>query len=294
MIIDPLSVAWTFEGIGTGWRIDTRESVPEEVRGVIEARIERFDRDWSRFRADSLVRRIAGESGRHRLPDDAPPLLELYSELYTATAGRVSPLVGRALESLGYDAGYRLTPTATRERVPAWEDAIAWDGTFLDTATPVLLDIGAAGKGYLVDLVSDLLTQHGILEHIVDASGDLITRGVPMRVALEHPDDPTRAIGVVDLSGGPGDAALCASASNRRAWGDGLHHVLDAVTGQPTAGVVASWAIASDARTADGAATALFFETDPAFYRDHGVTTVRLFASGRVEASASFSGEVFV
>ena len=88
--------------------------------------MERFDHDWSRFRDDSLVSRIAREPGHHLLPDDAPALLDWYRELYEGTGGRVSPLVGRALESLGYDAIYRLAPSAVRERVPAWSDALAW------------------------------------------------------------------------------------------------------------------------------------------------------------------------
>jgi thiamine biosynthesis lipoprotein len=220
-------------------------------------------------------------------------LLALYRELYGASGGRVSPLVGCALESLGYDAQYRLTPSSARQPVPSWEDALSWDGEYLTTATPVLLDIGAAGKGFLVDLVSAMLTRRGIPQHVVDGSGDLITHGVPLRVALEHPLDPSKAIGVVELSGGPEDAALCASASNRRAWGDGLHHVLDAVTGEPTSEVIATWAIASTAAWADGAATALFFDTAPNFFALHDVNTVRMFANGRVERSPSFPGELF-
>jgi thiamine biosynthesis lipoprotein len=293
MIIDPLAEAWTFDAIGTGWRIDTAEPIPNAVRAAIAERIERFDLDWSRFRDDSLVSRIARAPGRHRMPDDAPPLLELYGELYRASGGRVSPLVGRALESLGYDAQYRLTPSASRQPVPSWEDALSWDGEYLTTATPVLLDVGAAGKGYLVDLVSGVLAGHGIPEHVIDASGDLLTRGVPLRVALEHPLDATKAIGVVELSGGPDDAALCASASNRRAWGNGLHHVLDAVTGEPTSHVIAGWAIAPTALWADGAATALFFDTPPNFYELHNVVTIRMSANGRVERSPSFTGELF-
>ena len=62
--------------------------------------------------------RIAGAPGRYRMPDDAPELLALYRELYRASGGRVSPLVGRALESLGYDAQYRLIPSNTRARGP--------------------------------------------------------------------------------------------------------------------------------------------------------------------------------
>lgn len=293
MLVAPLPTAWTFDAIGTVWRIDTETELADADRHVILDRIDRFDRDWSRFREDSLVTRIAREPGHHRLPADAGPLLELYRGLYVASGGRVSPLVGRTLESLGYDAAYRFTAAATRAPVPAWDDAIAWDGEFLDTVAPVLLDVGAAGKGYLVDLVSELLTALGVARHVVDAGGDLRSTGTPLRVALEHPADPTKAIGVVELGTTHGHAAIAASASNRRAWGPGLHHVLDAVTGIPTADLIATWAIAPTALLADGAATALFFDTDTAFYRDHGIATVRMFRNGRVEHSPTFTGEVF-
>jgi thiamine biosynthesis lipoprotein len=257
--------------------------------------VERFDRDWSRFRPDSLVTRISREPGRHRLPADAGPLLEWYRELYEATGGRVSPLVGRTLESLGYDAAYRLTPASAPIATPAWADAIAWDGEHLDTVTPVLLDVGAAGKGYLADLVSDLLLDLGLATHVVDASGDIVARGATRElVALEHPADPSKAIGVVPLGGGTtGGGALAASAANRRAWGDGLHHVIDAVTGLPTSSVIATWALAPDALHADGLATALFFDVDPALTAGDGVSFVRMFADGRVQTSPSFPGEVF-
>ena len=237
-----------------------------------------------------MVQRISRQPGRHRLPDDAGPLLDFYRELYEATGGRVSPVVGRALESLGYDASYSLLPASERERVPAWDDAIAWDGEYFETVTPVLLDVGAAGKGYLIDLVSGVLSEQGYAEHVIDASGDLLARGdVRMRVALEHPRDPKKAIGVVELH----DGALAASSSNRRAWGDGLHHVLDAVTGQPTGSVLATWALADSAMVADGAATALFFEPSPDWVQRRDIHYVRMFASGAAELSQSYPGELF-
>ena len=285
-----MPAVWEFEAIGAPWRIDTPDDLTAPQRAVVDARIEAFDRAWSRFRDDSVVSRIAREPGRHRLPDDAGPLLDWYRELYDATGGRVSPLVGRRLESLGYDATYRLTPAAVPAAIPSWPDAMAWDGEYLDTARPVLLDVGAAGKGYLVDLVSDLLAGLGIPDHVVDASGDLRVRGTASeRIALEHPADPTKAIGVVELSEG----ALCASATNRRTWGEGLHHVIDAVTGIPTADVIATWVLAPDALHADGLATALFFEPAPNLFASGDVFYVRMFANGRVETSPSFPGEVF-
>jgi thiamine biosynthesis lipoprotein len=289
MIVDPLPVAWTFEAIGTNWRIDTRDELPAPIVDAVTERVTRFDRDWSRFRADSRIAALA-TPGRHRLADDAGPLLDFYRELFTATGGRVTPLVGRTLEALGYDAAYRLRPAADIPSVPEWGDAIAWDGEYLDVVTPVVLDVGAAGKGYLVDLVSDLLVDAGIDENIVDASGDLRTRGVPMRIALEHPLDPRKAVGVAELT----DGAFCASATTRRAWGDGLHHVLDPATGLPARGVLATWVLAPTALAADGIATALFFDADPRFIAQRATAFARMSHDGSVDVSPDFPGEMFL
>ena len=287
MIVDPLPVAWRFEGIGTHWRIDTLDPLSATVADAVTARIERFDRDWSRFRDDSRLTALAA-AGRHELARDAAPLLAAYRDLFDATAGRVTPLVGRTLEALGYDAAYRLRPVDDVPGVPSWDDAIAWDGTHLEITRPVVLDVGAAGKGYLVDLVADLLTDAGVGEHIVDAGGDLRST-VPMRIALEHPLDPRRAVGVAELASG----AFCASATNRRAWGDGLHHVIDPVTGMPARGVIATWVLAPTALVADGLATALFFDPDPEFVRRRASGFARMYDDGTVDASPDFPGELF-
>ena len=110
-----------------------------------------------------------------------------------------------------------------------------------------------------------------------------------MRVGLEHPRDPSKAVGVVELH----DGALAASASNRRAWGAGLHHVLDAVTGEPTNDVIATWALADTAMLADGAATALFFDPSPDWVQRREIHYVRMFASGAAALSPSYPGEFF-
>lgn len=138
-----------FEAIGVPWAIETAEPLPATTVAAIHERIARFDRDYSRFRADSLVSRITREPGRWRLPDDAGPLLDLYRLLYDATDGAMNPLVGQRLEELGYDRDYTLRARAgAATRIPSWEEAISWDGSHLTTLTPVVLDIGAAGKGY--------------------------------------------------------------------------------------------------------------------------------------------------
>jgi thiamine biosynthesis lipoprotein len=296
--------AWVFDAIGTRWQIDTDREVPSALRRAIAARIDQFDRDYSRFRDDSLVTRLARSAGAYRVPADAQPLIDVYERLFRATSGAVTPFVGDALVSLGYDAQYSLVPAADPAgpaepshptSVPRMADVVddvseLRAGSVVHTTRPVTVDVGAAGKGYLVDLVVALLDDAGYDTFTVDASGDMFRRGAPIRVALEHPYDPSKAVGVVEL----GDAALCASATNRRAWGNGLHHVIDGRTGRPTPQVAATWALHADARTADGVATALFFTDPTALREEFGADGVRIFSSGRLERTPTFQGEIFV
>ncbi|EAR24989.1 hypothetical protein A20C1_06896 [marine actinobacterium PHSC20C1] len=217
-------------------------------------------------------------------------MFELYQRLYDATAGALSPLVGRALEELGYDRTYSLQPNSNRTRVPEWREAISWNGTELTTFTPAILDVGAAGKGYLVDLVAEVLAEYGVDVATIDASGDILHLGEDeLRVALEHPLDTSKAIGVVSVR----NQAICASAPNRRAWA-GLHHILDARTGLPTDRIIATWAIAPTALEADGLATALFFAEPAALATEFEFEWVRMFSTGRVEYSPDINGELFL
>lgn len=283
-------LTFAFEAIGTSWQIDTVDAITPGLERAILDRVDQFDRAYSRFRDDSLVSRLSHGPGTVQLPPDAPLLLDLYRKLYDATDGAVTPLVGASLERLGYDRTYRLTPDGPAIPAPAWEDAIAWDGSALTSLRPVTVDVGAAGKGYLVDLVSDVIAAGGHEEFIVDAGGDIRRLGPgTIRVGLEHPLDQTKAIGVIEL----GSGAICASATNRRAWGPGLHHVIDPITGLPTTSVLATWALAASTLEADGLATALFF-TDPARLAEvFDFQYVVVDSAGRVTYSPDLMGELF-
>lgn len=284
------TATYHFDAIGAPWRIDTPDPLGDVVTRAIADRIERFDSVYSRFREDSFVSRIARHPGEWVFPPDAAPLFDLYRTLYERTDGAMSPLVGERMENLGYDRAYSLRAADVAVGVPHWDDAFQWDGERLATSRPVLIDVGAAGKGYLVDLVGEILSDAGIVDYVVDASGDLVHRGdAPLRVALEHPRDARKAIGVYSLQ----NAALCASASNRRAWGTGLHHIIDAVTGRPTSRVVATWAMAPSGLVADGLSTALFFCGAGRFADICEFQYVRMFANDTVEYSRQLFGDLF-
>ncbi|WP_314191203.1 FAD:protein FMN transferase [uncultured Arthrobacter sp.] len=279
-----------FDGIGTSWEISTPVPLSPGQRSSVLAEVERYDSTWSRFREDSLVTRISGAPGQYELPPEATGLAALYRQLYTLSGGAMTPLIGESLERLGYDPHYSLQPRGEAAPPPAWDTVLEWRGTSLRTAAPVVLDIGAAGKGQLVDLVAEQLRGHGVTDFFIDASGDLLNGGQePVQVALEHPYDPSKAIGTLAL----GSGALCASASNRRAWGDGLHHVLDGTTGTPVRTVVATWARAGTAIEADALATALFLVPAEDLERHFRFSWLKVFSNGSAEYSAEFEGALF-
>lgn len=289
---------FAFDAIGTRWEIETNEPLNPDIRGRIEERIRAFDRAYSRFRSDSLVSAMAAapDGGRFEFPDDAAAMFDLYDRLFAATAGAVDPLVGSSLELLGYDAAYTLTPVPPAVRAhhvrhrPTWSADVRREGTTLITRRPVVLDLGAVGKGYLVDIITAILRDAGLTDFLVDAGGDLRhAGGEGVGIGLEHPNNPALVIGAAHLRNG----ALCASAGNRRAWGDGLHHVVDARTGVPAAQVAATWVLAEDAALADGLATALFFTSAPRLAAIFAFEYVLMAADGRATRSSDFEGELF-
>ena len=282
--------AWRFDAIGTPWEIDTAEPLDDAVRAEVGRVIGAFDAEWSRFRHDSLVTALARHGGSVAAPRDTTAMLDAFAELSDATDGAVNPLVGASLERLGYDAAGSFVD---RGAVPApadWRARVAWDARALTLAEPALLDVGALGKGRLVDLVMEVVGRAVPGDVVVDASGDLALRGTPQRIGLEHTYDSRRAIGVWEVA----DAALCASATNRRVWGDGLHHVLDARTGQPVRTIAATWAVADSAMRADALATALFFDGGPRLAHEWGCEWVRMTSDGRAEWSPGCRAELFV
>ncbi len=278
---------WRFDAIGTRWEIETAHVLDDGHRAAVAAEVARFDAEWSRFRADSQVTRLSRSGGRLEA-SDAGAMLDAYRELSAATDGAVNPLVGDSLAALGYDADYSLTAGEPLAAPAAWTDLVRWTADGVTASAPVLLDVGALGKGRLVDLVVAVLADvPGDL--VVDAGGDIRARGGAVRIGLEHPYDPAKAIGVLGMQ----DAALCASAVNRRAWGDGLHHVLDARTGLPVRTWAATWALAPEAMRADAVATALFFDGGPGLAAAWGVEWVRMTTDGTAERSPGWPGELF-
>jgi len=244
-----------FEAIGTVWEIEVfgTHIANNELQKQIKARIEEFDKSYSRFRVDSLVTKMSKQVGEYVLPQDAKPMMDMYQDLYKMTGGLMTPLIGRALSDTGYDANYSFIPGKVNQ-VPNWEDCLEYNYPCLTIKKPVLLDFGALGKGYLIDIVSEIL-EDKCEGHIINAGGDILHHGQgAIEIALENPTNTKEAIGIATIK----NQAICGSAGNRRAWA-GYNHILSPKSLSSPNHLKAVWAVAENAMLADAMTTALYF-----------------------------------
>ena len=265
--------------LGTGIIISSSVTIPQRVQQRIRAFIEEYESVLSRFRADSLVSHMARaeHGGEFEFPTWVQPLFALYSEFYAATHGAFDACIGADLLALGYNNSVRFIPQSKagagkneNSSSDSWADyrralPVTWadisrdsGGTTLCTNQPVQLDFGAAGKGYFVDLVTQIIKEelgeelHADFDFLVNAGGDMRAcfseENNQIKVALENPFDTTQAVAVASIASG----ALCASSAARRRWkvkdASGFEsnliatHLINALDGIPACDLCASWA----------------------------------------------------
>lgn len=285
---------FSFDAIGTKWEITIEDDISPQENKRLEAlvldRINVFDKNYSRFRNDSLVSEMVRNPGTYTLPEDATPMLSLYEDLYHKTNGYFTPLVSVALEDLGYDATYSFLPKPSVRLPYAWDEALSFvSPRSLTLHKKVMLDFGAGGKGYLVDIVAALLQKEGIEEFCIDAGGDIVQyANAPLRVALEDPEEETNAIGIVEIQ----NESICASAGSRRAWG-AYHHIVDPKKGESVKTILGVWVIAKTALLADSIATCLFFVEPKVLLDEYVFQYVIMYSDRSVAYSKDLKGEIF-
>lgn len=283
---------FSFEGIGTHWEIEIYSPVSqtqlEYLEHAITTRVREFERTYSRFRPDSFVNTALLQKGVVRLPEDAERLFGIYRKLYTLTEGLFTPLIGQVLVDAGYDENYSLKPK-TLHTPPAWEYVCDYSFPHINIKNPGMFDFGAAGKGHLIDIISELLIENGFPEFCVDAGRDIrLFSENPIRIGLENPHNTDQAIGVVTLRGG----SICASAGSRRAWGP-FHHIINPQTLSSPNTIAATWVTAQEAIVADALSTCLFLVPAKSLTAHFSFEYLILFSDNTIEKSSGFAAELF-
>lgn len=216
----------------------------------------------TRFDARSELMRLTTRVG---VPVPASPILyeAVRFALHVAedTDGAFDPTVGHHMETRGFDREHRtgaVIRTAAADEVSYRDVTVDPEHRAITVRRPLVLDLGAVAKGMAVDVAARELQPFE--DFAIDAGGDLYlgghnAAGEPWSIGIRHP----RLDGGILESVRVSDAAVCTSGDYERhaPAGDG-HHILDARTGTPAAGVASATVIAPSAMLADALATAAF------------------------------------
>jgi thiamine biosynthesis lipoprotein len=131
--------------------------------------------------------------------------------------------------------------------------------TFRDAGMGITLD--GIAKGYIVDRASRVLESHGIENHLINAGGDIRTRGMrsekkPWTVAIEDPKKKKHYPDVIEMTTG----AVATSGSYEVYFGRDkvFHHIVDPRSGWSPGHHVSVSVRAQSVMQADALSTAIF------------------------------------
>jgi thiamine biosynthesis lipoprotein len=210
----------------------------------------------SRFQPESELSRLNAAAG---LRTSVSPLLlrVLVAALDAArsTRGVFDPTILQRMIEIGYDRSFETLAAQLPASIYSRPAATGgWRNIEVDEARGLVrlpagvgLDFGGIAKGMAVDAALDLLEREGLTPALVNAGGDLATRGVPPGADSWALTVPGKAQGwVIGLTRG----ALATSGVARRRWTQGgreRHHLIDPRTGEPANSSL--WSVTATADT---------------------------------------------
>jgi thiamine biosynthesis lipoprotein len=228
---------------------------------------------------------------------DTFALVERAVQASALTQGAFNPLVGLALESLGYDRdfarlGADAGPRAAPNYRPETAAALRLDRYLPSVTVPIssAFDPGGIGKGLAADVVVDELMVAGARGAMVNLGGDLAIAGTPPDehgwiVGIEDPAHPgTHLARVTVVAGG-----VCTSSRVQRTWtgsdGSTVHHLVDPQTGRPVVSPIVTVTVVAGAAWWAEALTKVVFVAGVDAMREHldGAHVLVVHADGAIE-----------
>ena len=209
--------------LGTAWWVEVFSPLSveraEEITKVLHDTITTFEARYSRFRADSLVAML-NATGILKSPDkETASLLQYGRSLYTRTSGHFNLLVGGVLSARGYTllphsakfVELTILPDPTTDLIIADDEIRLLNGQ---------VDLGGFGKGYLVDVLANLLQEYEVKDFLINGGGDIYgtsDNSQPLTIYLEHPTVAGSFIGTTTLQ----NEGFAASSPYKRRWKQG-------------------------------------------------------------------------
>ena len=274
------AMATRFEFLLYGGNAMALRAAGEEAIGEIH----RLEAQLSLYRASSEIAHVNARAAREAVRVSPPvfALLERAQELSAESAGAFDITIGPLVHCWGFMQGSGKIP-AEEELAKARAkvgmhlvDLNRRDFTVRFMTEGVMLDLGAIGKGYAMDSVSEILREAGVASALVHSGTSTVAAiGAPpneehWKIAIEHPlnrlgagkltADRNAGVTAPLTTIGLKDESLSVSAvwgKSFEAEGRTLGHVLDPRTGRPVSAAVLAAVVLESATETDALSTAL-------------------------------------
>jgi thiamine biosynthesis lipoprotein len=265
---------------------------------VTRAECDRLDAKYSHYRDDSLLARIAANSGPIEVDDETANLLYFAAALYAQSDGLFDITAG-ALTRLwnAQRAHLPLREEITQAlQVTGWQ-RVQWRRPNLRLTAPGMrLDLGGIVKEYAADRCAQLCRDAGIDSGVVDLGGDLALigphrDGSPWLVGIKAPRAPGRASARIELPRG----GLATSGDYERALivdGRRYSHIVDPRDGVPVQSFASVSVVADRCLIAGAAATLamlLGVERGGAYLGELGLPHLCIEDNGNVSGDITFA-----
>lgn len=260
---------------------DLPPAAAEQLLQQIERRLDQMEQQFHPWRPSELTQ--TNQRLQRQQPFDSSPamieLIRISARLYQQTDGLFNPALGQlsALWGFQHEDPHEPRTAPVDSAIQAWlahrpsPNDIQIDGNRLQGHNASLqLDFNGFADGYALNLLRDLLRQHGVQNALLNATGDVLAlgsaQGRPWQVGIRDPFAPG-ALAKVALHDGE---ALFTSGTYEKGFDDKqrhYHHILDPRTGYPSQDLVSVTVISTEPVDGDAAATALVVAGRKDWYR---------------------------
>lgn len=254
----------------------------DALQQMIDLRLADINRMMSTYDPESELSRLnrSQSTDWFAVSPETAEVVAAAREIADRSSGAFDPTVGPLVNRWGFGPDKEFSAPPSEEEIDSLRRAVGYELVAVRLDPPairksrpdVYLDLSAIAKGFAVDEISELLTDQGYRNSMVEIGGEVRTRGTkpenqPWRIGIEKPLSGKRTVHkLIELA----DHGLATSGDYRNFFevdGKRYSHTIAPTTGEPVEHHLATVSVIADTcMEADALATALLVKGDMAGY----------------------------
>ena len=261
----------------TAYGEDAQEALQEA-----EECIQQVEGLWSVTDENSEIYQANHSGGQPvTVSEETAEIISFALELAQRTGGALDPTIYPVLTAWGFTTNSKQVPS--QQQIDQLLEQVGYDrvqlnGSELTVPDGMELDLGAVGKGYTADLVTEILRRHGVTSALISLGGNIQAigsrpDGSDWRLGIRAPWESGN-LGVLTVS----DAAVVTSGGYENYFDDEqgniYWHILDPSTGYPAdSGLQSVTIVGREGKMCDALSTALFVmgaQSAEQYWRENG------------------------